>query len=149
MNTTRPTADSPATRPAMTTSAAIATDPSHSARRAQPFRVYDHTRVLALVTAVLLLSGFGVLRLLTGAADTPRLETTTVEKAVAPAIEPAEDEVHRLRPQTSGVLPLPSVEPPAAGEQWNHELPLSNWHMLPPSIEGKQIDLAREPSLYR
>lgn len=133
----------------MSMPAAFTADSHSTERRTRPFRVYDHTRVLALVTAVLLLSGFGVLRLLTGAADTPRLEHTTVEKPVTPVVEPAAEEVHRLRPQTSGVLPMPGVTPPAATEEWSHELPLSHWHLAPPASEGMQFELAREPSLLR
>ncbi|MCO6044622.1 hypothetical protein NG895_11955 [Aeoliella sp. ICT_H6.2] len=149
MNPTHPTDDTPTARPAMTMPAACTTDSSSTAQRARPFRVYDHTRVLALVTTVLLLSGFGVLRLLTGAADTPRLETTTVEKPITSVIEPAADEVHRMRPQTSGVLPIPASEAPASGEQWNQDLPLSNWQLMPPTGERRDFDLAREPSLFR
>ena len=77
--------------------------PSESRR----FRVHDNARALWTVMAVLLMSGFAVLRLLTGASDAPQVDTANSSETVQPA-PPSEmptDDVHRLRPQTSSTLP--------------------------------------------
>lgn len=120
---------------------------------AEPFRVQDNARALWGMMAVLLLSGFAVLRMLTGASDAPRVDTSgTIETTPAPsAVEKPRDDVHRLRPQTSASLPsqegLYTAEALLTpGDGWNH-LPVTHWQSLP----GDQAasDAVREPELLR
>lgn len=122
-----------------------------SARR-RPFRVQQYNRALGLVTAVLLLLGFGVLRLLTGADDTPVVESGEVHLQVAPLEPPprASQDVHRLRPQTtatpSGELTHPLIEEPGT---WQNQ-PATYWQLAPiDEAVPQDIDVARQPDLLR
>lgn len=117
------------------------------------FRVQDNARALWGMMAVLLLSGFAVLRMLTGASDAPRVDTSgTIETMPLPsAVEKPGDDVHRLRPQTSASLPsqegLYTAEALLMpGDGWNH-LPVTHWQALP----GDQAasDVPHEPELLR
>lgn len=118
------------------------------------FRVQYDTRALWGVMVVVLVSGFAVLRTLTGAADAPKVDTAAtsdIEQA-PPAMTTPTDGVHRLRPQTSSSLPpverLDSTELLLdETDGWNH-LPAANWQMLP----GKELvpsDVAGGQGLLR
>lgn len=112
--------------------------------RSNNFRVQNHGKVLAVVMGGLLLLGFGVLRTLVDAGDTPHIETSSV---VAPVeLEPAATsttvEVHRLRPQTSDIIPTAGEETlPREDESWN-PLPI-DWELESASSASDNLDVAR------
>jgi hypothetical protein len=128
-----------------------------------PFRVQDNARALWLVMAVLLISGFAVLRVLTGASDAPQVDTATHLDGVQepPPLETLDDDIHRLRPQTSATLPqvepivdvLETSELTVTGDDgWNH-LPAASWQSVPNQQNAETTvntsELAHEPELLR
>lgn len=135
--------------------------------RRRPFGVQQYNRALGLVTAVLLLSGFAVLRMLTGADDTPLVENGNLElPAPPPVVTPATpQDVHRLRPRTSannvpGEMSGPLIEDSSA---W-HNRPATYWQLAPaddlpagtdapridpPKIDPSEVNIAQQPDLLR
>ena len=119
--------------------------PAKSAR-SRPFRVQQYNRALGLVTAVLLLLGFGVLRLLTGAHDTPLVETGEIGQQAPslPAVPATPQEVHRLRPQTTAAHPDAAAPLLEDGDAWQNR-PATYWQLVP----NEEMDLAQDPELLR
>jgi hypothetical protein len=112
--------------------------------RSSNFRVQNHGRVLAVVMSALLLLGFGVLRTLVDAGNTPHIETSSVTAPLElePATTSATDEVHRLRPQTSDIIPTAGEQTlPREDESWN-PLPI-DWELESASSASENLDVAR------
>ncbi len=112
-----------------------------------------------MVMVVLLLSGFAALRALIGAADAPRVDTVTTDSASesVPSIKVPNEEVYRLRPQTSSMLPIveridSDVLFLNEADGWNH-LPTATWELVPldgsDEEQDQSNDLAQQPELFR
>lgn len=98
------------------------------------------------MTALLLL-GFGVLRFLVDAGNTPHIETSSATQPAEldPVTTSTSDEVHRLRPQSSDIIPTASEQAlPHVNESWN-PLSIGDWQLESASIPAGDLDVARSP----
>jgi len=145
----------PASMPTMSTADPPLSDPRLTSSRR--FRVQDSAPALWLMTIVLLVAGYGALRLLTGAADAPQVESPAAEVPTADSSNLAgeRDEVlHKLRPQTSDELQGLGVLSPtdpmlSTGESWQSPPDVTWDHVLPGGPEDPQIEVARQRDLLR